>query len=318
MNGGTTYIMNQETRYALAFYEVCIVIRDTLEYAVPKAEFSVEAYTSRKNMITHLLDEHSPISFFCANNGETGAKIKTQITEFFDDVYGDESRIVKIDHGKVTVEQSLVIQLLDYVIGLHETFNDICHGFKGQFEKDGKLEENFSHLLEVDDRFYRALAVRTILLNTNAKFTEFNASVKSYVENTIKTTGVDPRQKPDFNPADDPSVKFITNEMSKLIGFFRFVKAHNRSGEFDPLFTSLLEECENKIHLYDGTRKLLPGQDMPTALKELEDTVVPYIEDYRVSWLNVFNPIFQDLKSYEENLMAARQAEAAKTDGEEK
>lgn len=304
--------MNQETRYALAFYNVTLIIRDSLEYAIPNAKLAVENYNNRKTMLAHLLEENSPIEFFCKNNGETGAKIKTQVHEFFDDVYGDDSRIVKIDHDQVSVEQSLTIQLLDYIIGLHETFSDICRGFKNQFEKDGKLEDDYSKLLDVSDRFYRSLAIRTILVNSNAKFTEFNNSVKSYVEGAIKATGVDPRTKPDFNPTVDPSVKFITNEMNQLIGFFRFVKTHNHSGEFDPQFTSLLEECENKIHLYDGTRKLLPGQTMQAALKDLEDTVVPYIEEYRQAWFNVFNPLFQSLREFEEKMMAAKNEGEAK------
>ena len=182
--------MNQETRYALAFYNVTLIIRDSLEYAIPNAKLAVENYNNRKTMLAHLLEENSPIEFFCKNNGETGAKIKTQVHEFFDDVYGDDSRIVKIDHDQVSVEQSLTIQLLDYIIGLHETFSDICRGFKNQFEKDGKLEDDYSKLLDVSDRFYRSLAIRTILVNSNAKFTEFNNAVKSYVEGAIKATGV--------------------------------------------------------------------------------------------------------------------------------
>ena len=304
--------MNNETRYALAFYNVTLIIRDCLEYAIPNAKLSVENYNNRKVMLAHLLEDKSPIQYFCDNNGETGAKIRTQVHEFFDDVFGEDSRIVKIDHDQVFVEQSLTIQLLDYIIGLHETFSDICRGFKNQFEKDGTLEEDYVKLLDASDRFYRSLAIRTILVNTNIKFTEFNNAVKSYVEMTIKSTGVDPRTKPDFNPAVDPSVKFITKEMNQLIGFFNFVRQHNKCAEYDPQFTSLIEECENKIHLYDGTRKLLPGQTMQAALKDLEDTIVPYIEEYRQAWFNIFNPLFQSLREYEEKINASKNEGEAK------
>lgn len=68
----------------------------------------------------------------------------------------------------------------------------------------------------------------------------------------------------------------------------------------------------NKIHLYDGTRKLLPGQTMQAALKDLEDTVVPYIEEYRQAWFNVFNPLFQSLREFEEKMMAAKNEGEAK------
>ena len=43
-------------------------------------------------------------------------------------------------------------------------------------------------------------------------------------------------------------------------------------------------------------RKLLPGQTMQAALKDLEDTVVPYIEEYRQAWFNVFQSIIPIFK----------------------
>ena len=57
--------MNQETRYALAFYNVTLIIRDSLEYAIPNAKLAVENYNNRKTMLAHLLEENSPIEFFC-------------------------------------------------------------------------------------------------------------------------------------------------------------------------------------------------------------------------------------------------------------
>ncbi len=61
-------------------------------------------------------------------------KIKTQVHEFFDDVYGDDSRIVKIDHDQVSVEQKQqsIIRLYYWIT---ENISDICRGFKNQFEK---------------------------------------------------------------------------------------------------------------------------------------------------------------------------------------
>lgn len=51
---------------------------------------------------------------------------------------------------------------------------------------------------------------------------------------------------------------------------------------------------------------------MQAALKDLEDTVVPYIEEYRQAWFNVFNPLFQSLREFEEKMMAAKNEGEAK------
>lgn len=321
--------MNEQTRYVMGIYQIGTIIRDTLEYALPPADaekgFNVEIYKARKAEIEHLIAEHSPFATFCVNNKAkyknpdgteseqtVGERINKQVHDFVDDVYGEDSRIVKIDHDKIYVETSLLIQLMDYIIGLHETLADVCLGFKEAFKKAGTLEDDFDALLNVDDPYYRALAFRTVASVFAMKFIEYNNAVRSYIASEREKNGVDPSTQPGFDPKVDPSCAFIANEMSRVIGFFNFLRQHNKST--DVIFNDSVTRMLDSFHYFDGSRKVPEGSKMQDVLKAFELIFAPIIPGYRDAWLRAFRTVFTALVDYEKKLIADQQkaAEAGK------
>lgn len=316
--GGKSITMNEQTRYVMAIYELGIIIRDSMEYLLPpgKNGFDLKVYKSRKQMCAHLIDEKSPFQIFCNNNKAkakdsdmtVGEKISSQVHEFYDDVYGEESRIVKIDHDAVVVETSLLLQLMDYCIGLHETISDICLGFQNSFEKAGTLEPDLKQLLLCDDPFYRSIAFRSIATVFVVKFAEYNTAVKSYVLAERKKNGVDPTKQPGFDPKVDPSCAFISNEMTRVVGFFNFLRTHNKS--HDVIFEDSIKRMQDDFHYFDGSKKLAPGEKLQDAMKRFETIFVPIIPGYRDAWVRIFNKIFGELNTYEKEML--KKAEALK------
>ncbi len=310
--------MNEQTRYVMAIYEIGVIIRDSMEYLIPapKNGYNVEIYKSRKQMFSHLIEEKSPFRVFCDNNRENtskensnqtiGDRISSQVQEFFDDVYGDDSRIVKIDHDAISVESSLSLQMLDYIIGLHETISDICLGFSNQFEKDGNLEDDLKALLNVDDPFYRSIAFRCVASNFVAKFIEYQGAVKSYISSERQKNGIDPTTQAGFDPKVDPSCAFISNEMTRVMGFFNFLKTHNKST--DVIFVDMISKMEDQFHYFDGSKKLAEGQTMQAAMQGFETIFAPVIDSYREVWLKAFNLVFGQLQAYERDMIEKAKA----------
>jgi len=322
--GGKSITMNEQTRYVMAIYELGIIIRDSMEYLLPpgKNGFDLKVYQSRKQMCAHLIDEKSPFQVFCNNNKAqakdsditVGEKISNQVHEFCDDVYGDDSRIVKVDHDKVVVETSLLLQLMDYCIGLHETISDICLGFQISFEKAGNLEPDLKQLLLCDDPFYRSIAFRSIATVFVLKFAEYNTAVKSYVLAERTKNGVDPTKQPGFDPKVDPSCAFISNEMTRVIGFFNFLRTHNKS--HDVIFEDSIKRMQDDFHYFDGSKKLAEGQKLQDAMKKFEATFLPVIPGYRDAWVRIFNKIFAELNTYEKEMIQKAGAAKVVTTGE--
>jgi hypothetical protein len=325
----------------MAIYELGAIIRDTMEYLLPPQDptkgYSVEIYNQRKEMINHLVAENSPFALFCLNNkglvkvpgpdgklvdgDETiGGRISGQVNDFIKDVYGnDNPRIVHLENqvieGKPTqvvkVDTSYVIQLMDYIVGLHETISDICLGFRDTFQKENTLEADFGQLLDVDDPFYRAVAFRSVSAIFVAKFVEFNNAVRSYIASEREKNGVDPSTQPGFDPKVDPSCAFIANEMNRVMGFFNFLRAHNKSK--DIIFTSSIEKTADQFHYFDGSKKLAEGQKMEDAINGFQLIFAPLIPGYRDAWATVFNKVFGELVTYERQMLDKQQQSAKAT-----
>lgn len=316
--------MNEQTRYVMGIYQLNVLIRDTIEYLVPAGEngYSLDVYKNRKAMIAHLIEDNSPFMAFCKNNNgfvkdkdgndtaqTIGDRISSQVKEFYDSVYGDDSNIVKIDHDKVVVETSLTIQLLDYIIGLHETLSDICLGFRDNFQKAGTLENELDDVLTVDDPLYRSLAFRAVAINFNNKFVEYNNAVRQYVSSEREKNGVDPSTQPGFDPKVDPSCAFISNEMGRLVGFFNFLNQHSKS--HDVIFVDSVRRMQDTFGYFTGQRQLAQGQKLPDVMNQFANIFTPLIPGYRDAWIRSFTKIFTDLTNYEQKMMQ-QQAEAQK------
>lgn len=313
--------MNEESRYVMGIYQTALVIGDTLEYAIPpsstangeKIVFSVEAYETRKRLLEHLLVNNSPISLFCANNGETGEKIKNQLQEFAAEVYGigtedTTGQIVTIgfdSEGKkeVRVEISLVVHLLDQIVGLHETLTDVMNGFANNFKNNGTLEDGLAELIAADDAYYRSQAMFVISTNICSYFIDYNNAARA-VMNQKKAEGVDVASDPNFKVESDPSVYFINQELSKLFNFGNFVKAHNRTTDAE--FIALIDSYADKIHYFNGTKKLGPDQNMYQAMGEFQEVFRSAIATRGQQWREIYNREYKSLVEFEKTQMESK------------
>ena len=61
--------MNQRTHFTLSFYHLSIAIRDTLEYIQKREVYPKQIYEAKKNTIKLSLNDNSPFTNFCKNNG---------------------------------------------------------------------------------------------------------------------------------------------------------------------------------------------------------------------------------------------------------
>ena len=229
--------MNQTTRYVMDIYQVSVIVRDTLEYLIPKKDgYNPEVYKQRREVIRISLTENHPFARFLANNGEMGEKVKQNITDFFDLVYGDEARAVFLENDKVVVDSGYATQLLDYVVGLHETIYEMCLGFINSSKENDTYEEAFENLVSKENAFYRGLASLIITDQVHKLFVDFN---KAMHESKGEQT---------------PQSNFIANELKKSIGFFVFVEQHAKYE--DEFYKVAVEKTKFVIDCMGGKQKI--------------------------------------------------------------
>ena len=95
--------MNQILHFIFSIYHYSLMLRDTLEYMHPeRKEFNIAQYNQRKNVLSGMLNNPSPLRHFFDQNKEAGEKIGGKLQEFIDDVYGENSTILHIHDDKIT------------------------------------------------------------------------------------------------------------------------------------------------------------------------------------------------------------------------
>ena len=282
--------MNQKTHYALSFYHLGLSIRDTLEYVQNRPEYPLNVFNAKKNTIELALKENSPFNGFCTNNGEIGAKVKEQLQEFYDTVYGPEKTFVQEDNGKLSVDHAFNLKVLDYILPLKQSLVNILKAYIEDQRKDGSLEEGTEEIALLEDKFYRSIVAMVLSdLLFNVHFVEFN---KAMQESKGKET---------------PQSNFCVNDIKKIISMYNFVKQN--AGDFD----EFKEQDKNMAHglaIISGQEKVPEGS---TFQQEFQNIIMGWyqlVSKYEPLWREKHAVIWNSLVEYEKEQMA--QAQQAK------
>ena len=273
--------MNQTTRYVMDIYQVSVIVRDTLEYLIPKKDgYNPEVYKQRREVIRISLTENHPFARFLANNGEMGEKVKQNITDFFDLVYGDEARAVFLENDKVVVDSGYATQLLDYVVGLHETIYEMCLGFINSSKENDTYEEAFENLVSKENAFYRGLASLIITDQVHKLFVDFN---KAMHESKGEQT---------------PQSNFIANELKKSIGFFVFVEQHAKYE--DEFYKVAVEKTKFVIDCMGGKQKIdETGEGLRKEIMALHEMWQKIVILTEPEWRNAYQNLVRDLLEFD-------------------
>jgi len=272
--------MNEITHFIFSIYHYSLMLRDTLEYMMSdRKEFKIAVYNQRKAVLTGMLDNPSPLRHFLDQNKETGEKIAAQLHEFLDEVYGEDSTIVKVHGEQIEVDAAQHLTVYNYVIGLHETVSDIVRGYLNYAKGQNALEEDFEDMVEDDERLYRVIVYLTIFDDIVKTFAEFNQAMR------------------ETNGQPSPQSNFIVNDLRRYIGFIKFSAQHNKIK--DPELLKLIDDVEKVFSYMEGKEKLPEGKDFGKVFDETKIYIKSLLAAYETKWRNSFTKVFQDVIEFE-------------------
>lgn len=291
--------MNQTTRYVMDIYQLSVIIRDTLEYLFPRKEgYNANAYKQRKEIVKASLTENHPFARFLSNNAEMGEKVRQNVTDFYELVYGDEARAVFLENDKVIVDNGYATQLIDYVVGLHETIYEICLGFIKSSKENETYEESFETLINKENAFYRCLSSMIITDQVHRLFVEFN---KAMHESKGEAT---------------PQSNFIGNELKKNIGFFVFVEQHSKYE--DDIYKLAVQKTKYVIDLMGGKEKLDDtGEGLRKEILNLHELWSKTVALTEGDWRNAYQSVVNDLIEFDKARQNVQQETVEETENKE-
>ena len=219
-------------------FDICHVLknlRDTMEFVLPK-EHDIKVFDQRKTVLTSITDSKSFLGKFIEDNAEKLKEFKEKYAEFLKEIYGDDSTVlVKTGDGKIRVDHTQHQKIYDYVIYLSETLRDILYSHVNFARQKQQVEEITSKLVMIDERFDRLLKSYLVLQEYQKSFSEFQ-----------KVMGESKGQ------ATPQSNYIVQNELSKMAGMIRFVRAHAHCTDNETL--DILDDNIELIEMTEGRR----------------------------------------------------------------
>ena len=256
--------MNQTSHYIFNLYHYLLNLRDTLEYTIDR-EHKLETFEQRKRVLIEGLKPSAPLGNFFVNNEEHGEEVRTKLQEFVDDVYGEDSTLLRVSEEKIRVDHTQHIKLFDTICGLQESVRDIIYGYLGFAAQNNELEAIIKDLVDADDRLYRPVFVMLAMREFEKSFGEFQ---KVMTESQGKPT---------------PQSNFIVqNEISVLARNIRFAIQHHHCVETEIM--EVMDLTNAVLEMTEGRRERKDNKSFKDLFDDLNAKLNALVVKYEDLW----------------------------------
>ena len=267
--------MNQTSQYIFNLYHYLLNLRDTMEYVIDRPH-DQKMFEQRRIVLRKGIESGTALGNFLDNNKEQGEQIKTKITEYVEEIYGDESTVLSIHDGQVRVDHTQHIKIFDGVVGLTESVRDIIWGYINHARGNGELEEDILKLMILDDVFYRTLFFSLVIRDFEKSFIEF--------QKVFGEAGGKPTPQSNY---------IVTNELQKLSGMLRFSRAHCHCTDNKTL--DLLDKTIQLLEMTEGRRDRRDNKTFKDLFQEVHKDLNEYLKETEVNVRKVSDKLFQEM-----------------------
>lgn len=263
------------------------LVRDTLEYTLPRDKYEVSFYDYKRNGIVNEIKVNSPLKVFIDQNGEKGQALLKECEKFGNDFYSDSSTVIKKTADGLRVDHAQNVKIFEEAIPLHESLNNVIRIHEQYAEKNNLKEEKIVNLLKADERFYRAVSLMTLITEIRNQFEEFNKAMR------------------EANGQKTPQSNFVEQDLNKLVGLINLTR--QQATCTDDIYTNALDEIFKFIEMMTGKRDLPKGKSFQDVFNEIGIELSVFVEDAEKGWKSNYEPCLKEL--VEDNKKVKEEAE---------
>lgn len=289
--------MNQISEVVTTLEHYNVAVRDTLEYCIRKDSYDPKLYQEKKRSILIEVDQHTPLKDIIDHSGENGEKLEKAIREFYADVYGDDSTILKLADDGLRVDHNQHMAIYRHVLPIHENVNNMILGVLQNGHQNNLDVADVEKLHNADEAMYRGVAYMALVNDLCRLFNEYNQA------------------RNEAKGEETPASKFIGNDISAVIQNINFVRGNAKitNAVYKNMEDKIVELMENMT----GRRDLPIGKKFPDVMRETLETINLYVRDseatFRSLYVPTINALIEQVKADD-----AKRAEAAKAEEEKK
>ena len=285
-------MLNETNQYIFNIYHYLLNLRDTMEYTIDR-EHKKELYDSRKSVLINGIAKGSALGNFLDNNQEQGDKVRTKLNEVIDDLYSENSTVIKItEDGQVRVDHTQHIKVFDEILGIQESVRDILYGYLNYARQQNQTEDEMIKLVTLDERLTRTIFAMLIMRDFEKSFGEF--------QKVMNESKGQPTPQSNF---------IVQNEISKMASMLRFSRAHAHCTDNETL--DLLDDVNKVIEMTEGRRDRRDNKSFQDIFNDINRRLSEYVAKTEAEWKKVYEELFKQMVELSKNKQADNSNEQA-------
>jgi hypothetical protein len=267
--------MNQITEVITTLEHYKVVVRDTLEYTLPKEVYDVAVFKEKKRSVLVEIEQPTPLKSIIGNSAENGQKLEKLIREFYDAIYGDGSTILKLAEDGLRVDHAQHLAIFRYVFPIHENIEAMVIGIIADAKKNGIDVAKAEALDKAEERLYRAVAFLTLSNELIKLFGEYNQARRE--------------AKGEENAAS----KFIGNDINEVVS--DVLQIRGNSHITDERYKGVEDKVLFLVEYMTGRRDLPMGKGFGEVIKETQDSINGFVREVEPAFREVYVPMLNEL-----------------------
>ncbi len=289
--------MNQVSEVVTTLEHYNVAVRDTLEYCIRKDSYDPKLFQEKKRSILIEVDQHTPLKDIIDHSGENGEKLEKAIRDFYAEVYGDDSTILKLADDGLRVDHNQHMAIYRNVLPIHENVNNMILGVLQNAHQNNLDVAEVEKLHDADEAMYRGVAYMALVNDLCRLFNEYNQA------------------RNEAKGEETPASKFIGNDISTVIQNINFVRGNAKVT--NAVYKNMEDKIVNLMEHMTGRRDLPIGKKFPDVMRETIETINLYVRDteatFRSLYVPCINALIEQVKADDaKREEAAKEAEAKK------
>lgn len=267
--------MNQVSQVITTLEHYKVVIRDTLEYTLPRDNYDMNAYNEKKRSILVEVDQNTPLKSIITNSGENGEKLEKLIRDFYEEVYGDGSTIIKAAEDGLRVDHAQHLAIFKGVLPIHENIEGMVRGIIADAKKNNVDVSVLENVDNLEERMYRTIAYMTLTNQLVKLFSDYNQARR------------------EAKGEESAASKFIGNDIQAVINNLNIVRGNSHIT--DSRFMGVQDKVFELVEFMTGRRDLPMGKGFGDVIKETQDSIGGLIREVEPAFRDAYVPVLNEL-----------------------
>lgn len=267
--------MNQISEVIATLEHYKVAVRDTLEYTLIRDNYDLNSFNEKKRSILIELEQPTPLKSIIDNSGENGQKLEKLIRDFYDQVYGEHSTILKAADDGLRVDHAQHIAIFKGVLPIHENVEAMVKGIIADANKNGVDVKAAEAVDKAEERLYRAVAYLSLTNQLIKLFGDYNQARR------------------EAKGEESAASKFIGNDINQVIGLLNTVRAN--SNMTDERYMGVQDKVFTLVEYMTGRRDLPMGKGFGEAIRETQDAINGLVREVEPAFREVYIPFINEL-----------------------